>query len=174
MLRCDEIDRRGLSDYQKEQLNLDEHIRTEQEVVDRNERQVLIENAVIRGTKLERLKYHHMEDAQKQAEAIKQAAGQEIMGMLVEDAREHVDEEQEEREEKAEEIKEKKEEQEELIEKRKEDRNELEELMEDMPVDEMINLAEKQEEIQQEVQNIMNKMALVEEDIKGVAIDTNV
>lgn len=171
MQKCDEIEKRGLSDYQKEQLNLDEHIRTEQDVIDENGRQVVMENAVIRGTRLERLKYHHMADAQKEAEDIKKAAGDEIMGMLVEDAKEHVDEEQEEREEKAEEIKEKKEEQEELVEKRREDK---EELVEDMPVDEMLDLSKTQEGIQQEVQNIMNKMALVAEDIKGAVVDTGV
>lgn len=174
MQKCDEIEKRGLSDYQKEQLNLDEHIRTEQDVLDNNERQVLMENAVIRGTKLERLKYHHMADAQKEAEEIEKAAGDEIMGMLIADSKEHVDEEQEEREKKAEEIKEKKEEQEELVEKRREDKEELEELVEDVPVDEMLDLARNQEEIQQEVQNIMNKMSLVAEDIKGAVVDANV
>lgn len=173
MQRCNEIEKKGLSDYQKEQLSLDEHIRTQQEVIDGNERQVLIENAVIRGTKLERLKHHYMADAQKQAEEIKEAAGGEILGMLVEDAREHVDEEQEEREEKAEEIKEKKEEQEKLIEKRKEDKEELEEIIEDMPVDEMMDLAKTQEEVQQELKDIMNKMALVAEDMKGAVVDAN-
>ena len=114
-----------------------------------------------------------MADAQKQAEEIKEAAGDEILGMLVEDAREHVDEEQEEREEKAEEIKEKKEEQEKLIEKRKEDKEELEEITGDMPVDEMMDLAKTQEEVQQELKDIMNKMALVAEDMKGVVVDAN-
>ncbi len=172
--KCDEIERRGLSGYQREQLNLDEHIRTEQDVLNRNEQQIFMESAIIRGTKLERLKYHHMADAQKEAEQIQKAAGDEILGMLTEDAKEHVDEEQEAREEKAEEIKEEKEEQEELVEKRREDKEELEELAEDMPVDEVLDLAETQEEVQKEVQNIMNKMALVADDIKGAVVDTNV
>lgn len=164
----------GVAEDSEDYRNLEEQIKTEQDVLDENEQQVLMENAVIRGTKLERLKYHHMADAQKEAEGIKQAAGDEILGMLMEDAKKHVDEEQEAREEKAEEIKEKKEEQEELIEKRKEDKEELEGLIEDMPVDEILDLAKTQEEIQQEVQNIMNKMALVAEDIKGAVVDTNV
>lgn len=172
--KCNEIEQRGLTDYQKEQLNLDEHIRVQQDVLDENEQQVYMETAVIRGTKLERLKYHHMADARKEAEEIKQAAGDEILGMLMEDAKEHVDEKQEEREEKAEEIKEKKEEQEKLVEKRQEDRKELEELAEDVPVDEMLDLAKTQEEVQQEVENIMNKMSLVAEDIKGAVVDTSV
>lgn len=164
----------GIDGDSEEQMNLEEHIRTEQDVIDQNERQVQMEAAVIRGTKLERLKYHHMADAQKEAEEIKNAAGDEIMGMLIEDAKKHVDEEQEEREEKAEEIREKKEEQEKLLEKRREDKEEWEELIEDMPVDEIMDLAETQEEIQQEVKNIMNKMALVAEDIKGAVVDAGV
>lgn len=164
----------GVVEDSEDYRNMEERIKTEQDVINKNEQQVLVENAVIRGTRLERLKYHHMADAQKEAEEIKKAAGDEILGMLIEDAKEHVDEEQKEREEKAEEIKEKKEEQEELIEKRREDRSELEELIEDMPVDEILDLAKTQEELQQEVQDIMNKMALVAEDIKGAVVDANV
>lgn len=164
----------GVAEDSEDYRNLEERIRTEQDVVNKNEQQVRMEAAVIRGTKLERLKYHHMANAQKDAEEIKKAAGDEIMGMLMEDAKEHIDEKQEEREKKAEEIKEKKEEQEELIEKRREDKKEREELIEDMPVDEILDLAKTQNEIQQEVQDIMNKMALVAEDIKGAVVDTSV
>lgn len=170
----DKLRENGVAEDSEDYRNLEERIKTEQDVINKNEQQVLMENAVIRGTRLERLKHHHMADAQKEAEEIKKAAGDEILGMLMEDAKKHVDEEQEEREEKAEKIREKKEEQEELIEKRREDRSELEELIEDMPVDEILDLAKTQEEIQQEVKDIMNKMALVSEDIKGAVVDTNV
>ena len=42
-----------------------------------------------------------------------------------------------------------------------------------MPVDEMMNLAKTQEEVQQELKDIMNKMALVAEDMKGAVVDAN-
>ena len=41
-------------------------------------------------------------------------------------------------------------------------------------MDEMLDLAKTQEEVQQEVENIMNKMSLVAEDIKGAVVDTSV
>lgn len=172
--KCGEIEKKGLTEYQERQLSLDDQADEKQKVIDENNQQILVENAVIRGTRLERLKYHHMADAQKQAKEIKDAAGDEIMGMLIEDAKDHLDEEQEEREEKAEEIREAREEQEELIEKRREDKKELEELVEDMPVDEILDLSKTQEEVRQEVQSIVNKMALVADDIKGSMVDANI
>lgn len=45
--------------------------------------------------------------------------------------------------------------------------------MEDMPIDEMADLKSTQEQIRQEVQNVVNKMHLVTEDIKGAMVDTN-
>jgi len=170
---CARIEKEGLTEYQRMQLELDGQINENERIIADNDTEVLIENAVIRGTRLERLKYHKMTDAQKQAEEIKEAAGDEITGMIMDDAKEKLDEEQEEREEQAEDIKEKLEEQEELIEKRTEKRDELEELVENMPVDEMMDVAMDQSTIQREVQNIVNKMALVAEDIKGAVVDEN-
>ncbi len=172
--QCARIEKRGLTEYQQRQLRLDEDIHEDEKLIQKNDQTVMMENAIIRGIRRERPKSHRVVDAQKQAEKIKDAAGDEIMGMLVEDGREHVDEEQKEREEQAEKLQEKKEEQEELIEERREDREEAEELVEDMPVDEMLDMSKTQDEIQQEVQDIVNKMALVAEDIKGAMVDTTV
>ena len=107
------------------------------------------------------------------ADEVLKAARDEILGMVIEEAKDHIDEEQENREEEAEEIKEEREEQEELLEERKENEEELEDLMEDMPIDEMADLKSTQEQIRQEVQNVVNKMHLVTEDIKGAMVDTN-
>lgn len=140
----------------------------------KNEQDIIVENAVIRGTKLERLKKDPMVKAQKQADAVLEAAGDEIMGMVMDAGREHLDEEQAKREEKAEELKEEKEKLEEIQEKRDERQEELEELIEDIPVDEMLELDRAKDNIQQEVQNIVDKMKLVAEDIKGAMVDTSV
>ncbi len=135
-------------------------------------KEIEMENAVIRGIRGEQRKHHSMADAQKQAEDVMAAARDEIVGLVVEEAKEHIDEEQEKREEESEAIKEKKEEQEKILEERKEKEEELEELMEDMPIEEMADLKNMQEEIRQEVQNIVSKMNLVAEDIKGTMVDT--
>ena len=132
------------------------------------------ENAVIRGIREEQRKVHPMADARKQADEMMEAARDEAIGMIVEESREHIDQEQEKKEEEAQAIKEKKEEQEVVLEKRKEHQDELEELMEKMPLEELADLKNVQAQMQQEIQNIVSKMNLVAEDIKGAKVDTNI
>ena len=116
-----------------------------------------------------------MQKAQEQAEAIEEAAGKEILGMLAEEGKEHVDKEQEEKAEQAEEAKEAKEEQEELLAKRKDEREEAREraeaLAESLPTEQLLSLDKIQDDINKEIQNIVDKMKLIEEDIKGAAVD---
>ena len=50
----------------------------------------------------------------------------------------------------------------------------MEELTEDMPVDEMVKLENAKTEVQHEIQNIVEKMNLVAEDIKGSMVDTSI
>lgn len=131
------------------------------------------ENAVIRGIREEQRKVHPMADARKQAEEVMEAARDEIIGMVTEEAKDHIDDDQEERKEESEAIKEKKEEQEAVLEKREEREKELEKLMEDMPVEEMADLKNVQAQVQQKVQDIVSKMNLVAEDIKGAQVDAS-
>ncbi len=170
--RLAQIQGKELTEYQSRVLELDKAARTHQINAFTAEKKIEQENAVIRGIREERRKTHTIVDAQKQAEEVRKAASEEVIGMVMEETKEHIDQEQEEKEEQAEEIKEKKEEQEEILEKRKENEKELEELMEDMPLEEMADLENAQTEIQQEIQNIVNKMNLVVEDIKGAKIDS--
>ena len=102
-----------------------------------------------------------------------EAARNEIIGMVTEEAKDHIDEEQEEKKEEAEAIKEKKEEQEEVLEKREEREKELERLMEEMPVEEMADLKNIQAQVQQEIQDMVSRMNLVAEDIKGAQVDAS-
>lgn len=163
----------SLEDYTAEKDNLKEEEKERVRELDENEIQTLQENATIRGIQNERLKKHPMVDAQQQAEEIMEAARDDIIGMVQDEAKDHIDEEAEKREEQAEELKEEKEEQEERLEKQKERRKEQEELLEDMPMEEMLTLDKIQSDVKQEVQNILNKMKLVAEDIKGAVVDEN-
>lgn len=169
--RLAEISKGERTEYQKRWLELNEQSWTSRDTIFRNKLKVEVENAVIRGIREERRKSHEMVNAQGQAEDVMEAARDEIIGMVTDAAKDHIDEEQEKREEEAEAIKEKKEEQEEILEERKEKEDELEELMEDMPVDEATNLDSIQKEIQKEIQDVVNKMNLVAEDIKGAKVD---
>ncbi|MDE7045846.1 MAG: hypothetical protein K2O97_12715 [Acetatifactor sp.] len=141
--------------------------------LDENEAQVRQESDTIRATRIERLKHHAMVDAQEQAEEIMDAARDEIVDMVYEEGKDRVEEEAEKREEQAEEIKEEKEKKEELIENQKEHREEEEEILENMPTEEMVSLDRIQSDVQQEVQDILNKMKLIAEDVKGAVVDKN-
>ncbi len=176
--RLAELDKMERTEYQSRVLEMDEGADYWRNIVSENEKEIEVENAVIREIRKERLKKDPMVKAQKEADAIEEAAGKEILGMLVEEGKEHIDEEQEEREEKAEETKEKKEEQEELLEKRRTEREEAEkraeELAESMPMQELLGLDMTKSDFQTEIQNIVDKMKLVEEDIKGAMVDKTV
>lgn len=172
--RYNGIRERGLTDYQSRQLELDGRELGNRETLRMNNLEVEYENAVIRGIRHERLKSSPMLEAKKEADSIMDAARDEIIGMVMEDAKEHIDEKREEREEQAEALKEKKEEQEELLEERKEREEEREDIMENMSVDQMADINKTQAEIRQEVQKIVDKMGLVAEDIKGSMVDANV
>lgn len=165
-------------EYQSRVEELNKHIEYYRVEVDSKQKNIQAENAVIKGIKQERLKSAPMAKAQKQAEAIESAASEEIMGMLMEESKEHIDGEMAKQEEKAEAVEEKKEAEEELLEKRKTEREEAEEraeeIAESVPVQEMLILDRKQYDIQKEVQDIMDKMKLVAEDIKGAMVDENI
>lgn len=159
------------AEYLSEKLSLSQEENTYKQKIGDAESEILSENAVIRETRRELLKDQSMGKAWDQADAIMDAAGDEIIGMAVDASKEHIDEETEKREEQAEAIQEKKEEQEEILEKREERKEEWEELIESVPVQEMISMDKLQDEVKQEVQNIMDKMKLLAEDIKGAMVD---
>jgi chromosome segregation ATPase len=159
------------AEYIQMTKDLDEAEKACDEELNKNEGEILEENATISAIHRERLKSSPMVDAQKQADEILDAASKEIIGMVADEAKEHLDAEADERDEKAEKLKEQQEQIEEFIEKNREKREETEELLEDMPAQEMLTLNQRQTDVQTEVQNILNKMKLVAEDIKGAAVD---
>ena len=168
------LESEGLTDYQRQQREWDAEKKHFQKDIDKNKEEILIENAVIRGTKLERLKSAPMAKAQKEAEAILDASSKEIINMIMEEAKDTIEEKSEEEQEKAEKLEEKQEEQEAFIEKQKEKREETEELLENMPMEEMLHMGQLKDEIKQEIKNIVSEMKLVAEDIKGAIVDQNI
>ena len=167
---------RGLTEYQHRAMELKESERYYSDFIYDAENERKTENAIISNTKIERLKYSPMLDAREQADKIMGAAEKEVLGMLYEEGKEHIDEEQEKKEEEAKAQKEKKEELEERIEKAKEKRKEQEEFTEDI-LDAVTEGEIKNSDIndaQQEIKEMMSKMKLLEEDVKGAAIDKEV
>ncbi len=151
--------------------------------------------------KLEHLKYQKMANAQKNADKVMKQSGQEIQGMLMEEAKEHVDETYKEKREEAEEKAEKKEVQEEKIEHRKEqkelmearieavrqDSHEAEEAQREQKKDAReesallndmaeagLDVAGASSIVKAEVRDMLNKLKLVEADIKGIEVDEEI
>ena len=167
-----EIKAKGLTEYQERTLEMLEletsYVTTAYEA----KQEIMVENRIISATELERLKNHPMIDAQKQADAVMEEASKEIMGMLIDEAKDHIDEEAEREKEETLAEKEKEEELQERIDAVK-DKKENEELTEDIldGVAEAASTAADVNTAQQEVKDMMNIMKLIEDDIKGAVVD---
>lgn len=198
MSRVADLRANGLTEYQERCLGIDDYQRIYEDRNDEINNQIAGCYASIRAIKLERLKYHEMVDAQKNADEVLEAASKESIGLLMDEAKDHVDEELEKPREEAKEKAEEKEEQEEKIEERKEDQEELEErvieahdkseereklrreaadrsrkdaeLLESMMDVGMGNVGNVSD-MQSEIKNMLHKMKLLEEDIKGSTVD---
>ena len=158
-------------DYDAQSAELAEERKAIIRSQDENMGQMITEGRILYEIGQERLKSTPMLDAWNQADAVLDAAGEEIIGMVAEGAQEKLDEDAKIRKEQAEKIEEKKEATEEIIEKRKERQEEQKEFLENMPVSDMISLDKVQEDVKAEVQQMLNKMKLITEDIKGAAVD---
>ncbi len=199
--RLKEMKDTPLTEYQQRCMEIDGFQQIYEKKNDLIEDQIEAYNGSIRATRLERLKFHEMVKAQKKADKVMEAAGKEVIGMLTEEAKDHVDEEMEEKREEAEEKAEEKAEEEEKLENREEEREELENR-----IDEAHAKNEAQEELRREaeersredavllgdmmdagmagagdvsnvktdIKNMIHKMKLLEEDLKGSIVDDEV
>ncbi len=173
--RLAEIKENGLTEYQQRSMELLEFESPFLEEAYEAEKSIYDEERVINGIKLERLKHHAILDATKQADEIMDEASKEIVKMIVDAAKENIKKKAEEEKEKAKAEKEKKEELEEKAESAKEKRKANEKLTEELieNVSEATTIANDVREAQQEVKEMLNKMKLIEDDIKGSAVDEN-
>lgn len=146
-------------------------------------------NKAVHKSRLDLRKGNPMIAAQEEAEAIMDAAREEIIGMIKDKGMDHVDEELQEKVEQTQENKEKKEEEEEKLEaireekaqiqsraeaareKAKENEKRAEELLDALPSEEMLQMKDGRADFQQELKDIMNRMKLMAEDLKGAAVD---
>lgn len=169
----EKIKERGLSEYQTQSMEM---LDSERSYIDESYEAGLgieEENLTISAIKRELPKNTAMLKAQEKAGSIEDAASKEIMGMLIDDAKEHIDEEAKEQEEKAKEKKEKEEELEEKIDAARQKRREQEELTEDIveSAQELTAAVGSVGDAQKDIRDMMNKLALIEEDMKGAAVD---
>lgn len=119
----------------------------------------------INDAKIEQLKSQDMLDADAAADEIVDAANDEIFGLLIKEGMDHIDETQEEQQEKAEEAAEKKEEEEKQLEEAKQDREEQEAQIEEVKLSLTVkqNIKEKAEQIE----NIKESCEEIKHVVKG-------
>ena len=183
-----EIDKKPLTEYQQRMLEYNDVSAKFRKEVQEADAGMKDDAGDMRAIMIERLKTHPMVDAQIAADKIMKAASKEIVGMMVDEAREEMDKKAEEEKEKTEEKKEENKEKEEiaiqeaLVEgtkeavedaKREVQRNHEPEI----DMDGMIDIAKSYknpEEVQKGLADIKNNMKLLEADLKGIKVDEEV
>ncbi len=188
--RLREIYEEGLTGYEKDMLELDDKEEYLQNQIKSGEQGEKSIRSSLRDTKLERLKSDPMLKAQSDAEEIIMQANKEIYADLMNEGKKHIEEKIAEEKEKAEKIAEKKEEEEEKEAKRKEQEAQMEAWIEDAKEaaesagNELPSASEMDEiysynnpdaagktKADKEIEQMLEEMKLLQDDIKGAAID---
>ena len=179
--RLKELQNLPRTEYQERALRLNQ-IAGSMKVTASNAKDKLIElTDTIAKAKTDQAKSQDMLKAGSAADDILEASNKEIMGLLIQDGKEHIDKEQEEAQKKAEEQKEKRDEQQERIDEAKQERKEQEELIKGQAeadsAEQDLSLQRKTtnnvEAAQQNIRNILEDNNLLAEDLKGIKIDFN-
>lgn len=160
-----------MTDYQQQVMGLESSKGVWREEIEEANKNIAVESQVIRATKQELLKYHGMDDAKRLAEESLAAASKEIMGMLTQEGMDKVKEDLEETVEKAEEQKEKQEELEALREEKKAQQEQNQSQLKDSGLDEIQKI---QNEVDVQMEEIRQRQKLLEEDLKGIQVDSSI
>lgn len=179
--QINEIYARGLTPYQEGMLELDKNETEYRNKIIDNAREIIQENAIIRGVKNERLKTHDMTDAVKQGTVIKKTASGEIIGMLRQEVMDNLDEKIEEEKKEYEKKKEEAEKLKERIEAAKAEKSEKK----NDDYDKIYELSAELNKVKKNAENsadidvskslnqIINELILTTEDLKGIVVDTD-
>ena len=195
--RADEIEA-NLTEYQSRMLEANEQLDTAQKRIDDADAVIVSARQSLTDAEQEKNKNHAMVDAQKEAEAIMDTAEKSVVGMVMNDAKDKIDEKAREEQEKAEEKKEEEEKQEKLEAERAEKKaiqealaqgskdalqeareqsrqreNDDLDLTDVMGTDPMQRL-ENAGNVNAALDELKNKMALIDADLKGIKIDETI
>ena len=170
-----EIKERGLTEYQSRSMEKLDYAKNYIVKSYANTLEIQDENRSLGMMEREMLKNTSMIDAQKQAKKVEEELNEQVVSIVVDEAKDNIDSDIEEKKEEAERIKEKKEEIEERIDASKKRRDEMEEFSEKIldGAESISNINSSVEEAQQEVKEMMSKMKMLDEDIKGIEVDDN-
>ena len=191
------IHENGLTNYQKDMLELDGQEEVYQRLASQKESAFKSISGSLADMQIERLKKHPMVDSTKQADEIMEAANKDLYA----ESKDHIDEKMEEAKEKAEEKAEKKEEEETKEAERKKDKLELEKQIEqakqnaaeaagseirvpDQPsmdtsdmqeiIDQNSNGTNDTTKIEREIEKLVEELGLIMEDLKGSKVDMSI
>lgn len=178
--RYKEIQDQEPTDYQKMALDFYAQRDHYSQESGKAEMKITAINEVIRKIKIDRPASQVMLDAQRNKEELMDAASKEIVGMLMEDAKDKIDEKAEEVKEAAEKREEAKEELEERLEAVKEDKEQSEEAVESAQeaaaelAKHVIESDGLNNSIDEEIKKRMEALQKQLEELKGIAIDQSV
>lgn len=135
----------------------------------------------VHDSKIDRLKSQDMLKADDSADKILDAAEKDVLGMVIDDAKENIDKKMEEEQKKAEEAAKKHDEQQERIDDSKQDAREQREIIRNDAKTDMLDInnglsgkdVNNVEEVQKHIQKMLNDEKLINEDLKGIRIDFN-
>lgn len=156
MDRLKELEGTPLTEYQKAVLELNDTAREYKDVVSKGDTTLQNITGSISQAKIEQLKLRAVQKANKAAEQVIEAASDEIIGMLRQEAVDKVEETQQEEKEKAEKKEEEQQAKDEQLDKIKEKNKENEKAIQD---------------VQEEIKKIKKKNNLTDDDLKGIDID---
>ena len=187
-----------LTEYQSRMLEANEQLDTAQKRIDDADAVLVATRQSMTDAEQEKNKNHAMVDAQNEAEAIMDAAEKSVVGIVMNDAKDKIDEKAREEQEKAEEKKEEEEKQEKIEAERAEkkaiqealaqgskdalqeareqsrqrenDDLDLTDVMGKDPTQRLENAAN----VNAALDELKNKMALIDADLKGIKIDETV
>lgn len=170
-----EIKERGLTEYQIRSMEKLDYAKNYIVKSYANTLEIQDENRSLGMMEREMLKNTSMIDAQKQAKKVEEELNEQVVTIAMDEAKDNIDSDIEEKKEEAERIKEKKEEIEERIDASKKRRDEMEEFSEKIleGAESMSRTYKSVDEVQQEVKEMMTKMKMLDEDIKGIEVDDN-
>lgn len=158
-----------MTEYQKAAMELEADKGKWRKEIDEAQKVITSETQVIRATQQEVVKHHGMDDAVAAKEEYLKAASKEIIGMLIEEGKDHIEEKVEEAVEKGEKLKEEKEELEELREERKAEREE------NTPQpEELLDIHKIQKDVEEQLNAILEEQKLLKEDLKGLKVNSAV
>ena len=169
-----------LTEYQKRSMELYGQADYWKTQMQDNQDKISQSTGVIRNVKVERLKSQAMAEAQRAKEEIMDASSQEAIGMLVDDAKQQIDDKAEEVQEAAKERQEEQKEEEKRVEAAKENKSEAEAAVEKNreKIADMTKQFTDSEDITRdmdsEIKKVLEEEKLLEEDLKGLTVNAKI